>query len=59
MHAQTPNKIIHSDNLCTITSTSSTPILTPRTRKYIEESHVPTKFIPKTLFNDGRISHLS
>lgn len=48
----------HSDNLCSITSTPSTLILTPRTRKYIEEFFVPAKLESKVLFNDSEISKL-
>uniref|UniRef100_A0A2S2PG98 Uncharacterized protein n=1 Tax=Schizaphis graminum TaxID=13262 RepID=A0A2S2PG98_SCHGA len=61
LYIQTPSKRqSDSDNLF-ITSTSSTPVLTPKTRTFIEESHIPTILKPKTLFsnnNDSKISKL-
>uniref|UniRef100_A0A2H8TT66 Transposable element P transposase n=1 Tax=Melanaphis sacchari TaxID=742174 RepID=A0A2H8TT66_9HEMI len=61
LYIQTPSRIqSDSDNLF-ITSTSSTPVLTPKTRTFIEESHIPTILKPKTLFsnnNDSKISKL-
>lgn len=61
LYIQTPSKRqSDSDNLF-ITSTSSTPILTPKTRSFIENSHVPINLKPKTLFrnnNDGEKSKL-
>lgn len=59
MYIQTPNKVQSStSNLSTVASTSSSPVLTPTTRKFIEESHVPIKLAPKQLFNSDKVSKL-
>jgi len=59
MTIQTPSKIpIRSDNLCDMSQTSSTPILTLRTIKCIEESYETTKLQSKSLFNIKKISKL-
>jgi len=59
VYVQTPNKIPSSIcNLSTVASTSSTPVLTPTTRKFIEESHIPHKLPPKQLFSGDKISKL-
>lgn len=59
VYVVTPNKIPPStSNLSTVGSTSSTPVLTPTTRKFIEESHVPIKLHPKKLFGGDKISKL-
>jgi len=57
VYIQTPNKIPPC-NLSAVASTSSTPVLTPTTRKFIEESHVPTKLRPKQLFSGNKVSKL-
>lgn len=52
MHVVTPKKIA-------VTSKASTPVLTPNTRKFIEESpYVPVKLQPKQLFNNDQVSKL-
>ncbi|KAF0724431.1 Transposable element P transposase [Aphis craccivora] len=52
MYIKTPNKVQSStSNLSIIASTSSTSVLTPTTRKFIEEAHEPIKLAPKQLFN--------
>lgn len=61
VYVQTPSKMpSRSDNIF-IRSTSSTPVLTPKTRTFIEESHEPTGLKPKILFSnnsDNKISKL-
>jgi len=59
VYVQPPNK--RSSDSDNIRSTSSTPVLTPKTRQFIEESQEPTGLKPKILFcnnNDSKISKL-
>lgn len=57
VYVQTPSKRPFDTDNVFITST---PVLTPKTRLFIEESHEPTSLKPKILFsnNDSKISKL-
>lgn len=59
VYIPTPSKTPSDSGNFFIISTSSTPVLTPKTRTFLKESHEPTKLKPKILFNDYNDSKIS